>query len=72
VDRGPWELCPTTSFFLHFLIQSALPKSGPGNRGKVLMLRPDSEHDAKPVVHHLDDAGNYFKICNFFPISNIA
>jgi hypothetical protein len=25
----------------------------------------DSQPDAKLAVHHLDDAGNYLKICNF-------
>jgi hypothetical protein len=29
----------------------------------------DSEPDAEPAVHHLNDVGNYLKICNF-PISN--
>jgi hypothetical protein len=24
----------------------------------------NSESDAMPAVHHLDDAGNYIKICN--------
>jgi hypothetical protein len=25
----------------------------------------DSEPDAEPAVHHLDDEGNYLKICIF-------
>jgi hypothetical protein len=24
----------------------------------------DLEPDAKPAIHHLDDVGNYLKICN--------
>jgi hypothetical protein len=47
------------AFFLHFLVQSISPKTGLGNGGKVLTSGGiDSEPDAKPVVHHLDDAGN--------------
>jgi hypothetical protein len=58
------------AFFLHFLVQSVPPKSGQEKQGKVLMSEgADSEPDAEPAVHHLDDEGNYLKIC-IFPISN--
>jgi hypothetical protein len=42
------------------------PKSGTRNEGKVPTSRGhDSESDVEPAVHHLYDAGNYLKICNF-------
>jgi hypothetical protein len=25
----------------------------------------EAKFDAKPAVHHLDDAGNYLQVCNF-------
>jgi hypothetical protein len=54
------------TFFIHFLVQSVSPKPRQGNRRKVPTSGgTDIEPDAKPAVHHLDDAGNYLKICNF-------
>jgi hypothetical protein len=53
------------TFFLHFLVQSVSPKPGPENRvNDPTSGGNDSEPYAKPPVHHLDDAGNYLKICN--------
>jgi hypothetical protein len=47
-------------------VQSVSPKPEPGHRGKVPTLGGlDSEPDVEPAVHHLDDADNYLKICNF-------
>jgi hypothetical protein len=32
---------------------------------------PDSDPDEETTIHHLDDVGNFLKIC-IFPISNIV
>jgi hypothetical protein len=32
----------------------------------------DSKPDAEPVVHHLDDVGNYLQVCIFQFLNNIA
>jgi hypothetical protein len=43
-----------------------LAKVGARKTKKFLKLGGlESEPDAKPAVHHLDDAGNYLKICKF-------